>query len=78
MSALARPGSRRGQTGMARSGVRRYVRESVGCPACGAKAGEHCVAYRHVRGKTTGRPTGDVHAARWRAWRERRPGVIRG
>jgi hypothetical protein len=58
---------------MARSGVRGYVRELTACEpdGCGARPGQPCVAYVTKRGKTTGKPTGDVHAARWRAFRAR-------
>jgi hypothetical protein len=55
---------------MVRRGRRTWVRETVACPSCGARQGASCVAYRKVTGKTTGKPTGDVHAARWRAFRE--------
>jgi hypothetical protein len=58
---------------MARSGVRGYVREMTACEpgGCGAQPGQPCVAYVAKRGKTTGKPTADVHAARWRAFRAR-------
>ena len=52
-----------------RSGIRRWIRQTTPCPACGAAAGEHCRAYVQKNGKTTGKPAGDVHAARWRAFR---------
>jgi hypothetical protein len=53
------------------SRIRSMIREVVACEpdGCGAQPGEHCRAYVPKRGKTTGKPTGDVHAARWRAWR---------
>ena len=47
--------------------TRTAIRATVGCPSCSAQVGEHCRAY--VRGEI-GNPTGDVHAARWEAWRE--------
>lgn len=49
--------------------MRKDIRAAVPCPSCGAAAGRACVAYVLKPGKTTGRPTGDVHAARWRAYR---------
>ena len=53
-----------------RRGARSWIRETVACPACGARQGASCVAYVPKPGKTTGKPTGDVHAARWAAYRE--------
>src|ERR1700723_3809111 len=64
---------------MARSGVRGYVRELTACEpdGCGAQPGQPCMAYVQKKGKTTGKPTGDVHAARWRAFRARLNGYER-
>lgn len=50
------------------AGRRTWVREVVGCDSCGARQGAPCVAYVKKPGKTTGKPTGDVHAVRWRAF----------
>lgn len=52
------------------SGRRTWIREVVACESCGARAGQLCRAYVQKRGKTTGKPTSDVHAARWRAFRD--------
>ena len=51
--------------------MRSYVRQQAACEpgGCGAQPGEPCIAYVPKHGKTTGKPTGDVHAARWRAFR---------
>lgn len=56
---------------MARSGMRSWIRQVTACEpgGCGARPGQPCIAYVPKRGKTTGRPTSDVHAARWRAFR---------
>jgi hypothetical protein len=51
------------------SGRRTWVREAAACESCGARQGELCRAYVRKRGKTTGKVTSDVHAARWRAFR---------
>jgi hypothetical protein len=46
---------------------RPFIRAHFACAprGCGARPGEPCVAYVPRRGKTTGKPTLDVHAARW-------------
>jgi hypothetical protein len=51
--------------------TRSLIRAIVACEpdGCGARPGEPCVAYVPKPGKTTGRATPDVHAARWRAFR---------
>lgn len=56
---------------MARSGIRSWVRAQAACEpdGCGAQPGQPCIAYVPKHGKTTGKPTADVHAARWRAFR---------
>jgi hypothetical protein len=53
-----------------RRGTRTFIRERFDCgpDGCGAKAGQPCVAYVPKPGKTTGKPTGNVHAARWAAY----------
>jgi hypothetical protein len=53
------------------SGRRTWIREVAACEpdGCGAKPGQLCRAYVRKRGKTTGKVTYDVHAARWRAFR---------
>jgi hypothetical protein len=58
---------------MTRGGVRQFIRETTACEpgGCGAQPGQPCTAYVPKRGKTTGKPTADVHAARWRAFRAR-------
>lgn len=53
-------------------GIRPTIRAAVGCDACGAAAGERCVAYVPKPGKTVGNPTEDVHMARWRAYMDGR------
>lgn len=49
---------------------RPFIRAHFACEpgGCGARPGEPCVAYVLKRGKTTGKPTQDVHAARWEAY----------
>lgn len=56
---------------MARSrGTRPFIRDTFACEpdGCGAPPGERCTAYVPKRGKTTGRASENVHAARWRAF----------
>jgi hypothetical protein len=53
-------------------GIRPQIRAAVGCPSCGAAAGQRCVAYVQKPGKTVGKESEDVHAARWREWMEGR------
>lgn len=50
--------------------IRPFIRARFACEpgGCGARAGEACVAYVSKRGKTTGKPTQDVHVARWKAF----------
>jgi hypothetical protein len=49
--------------------MRSWIREVVPCESCGALAGQKCRAYVKKPGKSVGKPTADVHAARWRAFR---------
>lgn len=49
-------------------GIRPRIRAAVGCPSCGAEAGQRCVAYVLKPGKTVGKESEDVHAARWYAF----------
>jgi len=52
-------------------GTRPFIRDMFACEpdGCGAQRGDRCIAYVPKRGKTTGKPAEDVHAARWRAFR---------
>jgi hypothetical protein len=51
-------------------GTRPFIRDMFACEpdGCGAQPGARCIAYVAQHGKTTGKPTEDVHAARWRAF----------
>lgn len=60
---------------MGKNSIRPKIRAAVGCDACGARAGERCRAYVQKPGKTVGKPTEDVHMARWRAYMDGRAGA---
>lgn len=55
---------------MGRNAIRPFIRSVVGCPACGAAKAARCVAYVLKPGRTVGKPSEDVHAARWKAFRD--------